>query len=142
MLNGGISSIPFHKRHGYSEEMFNDSEIQSMKVTAAMAKGKYEESLEKIKKKSLSANKNQAAVSAKNEVKKEITQINLDPGCDDQELDDLLNLALVEKKLEKVKIESIPTNLNNSEVPLPKKAIEVKETKEDMLNWLDNILDD
>lgn len=138
MLNGGISSIPFYERHGYSEEMFDDGEIQSMKVAAAMAKGKYEESLEKVKKKNLSVNKNKAD----GNVKKKEVQNNPEPDFDDKELDDLLNLVSVEKKLENVKIESTSNVLGKPKVPVPQKVTEVKDTKEDMLNWLDNILDD
>lgn len=137
MLNGGISLIPFYERHGYSEEMFDDSEIQSMKVTAAMFKGKYEESLEKVKKKNLSGNKNKADVNVKKEI-----PIKIELDLDDKELDELLNLVSVEKKLEKVKIESTSNNISKPEVPVPKVVTEVKDTKEDMLNWLDNILDD
>lgn len=138
MLNGGISSIPFYERHGYSEEMFNDSDIQSMKVTAAMAKGKYDESLKHVKKRKMSVIKNKMAVS----IKKEEIPSNLEPDFDEKELDELLNLLSVEKKLDNIKAESTPTNSSETIVPLLKKVIEVKETKEDMLNWLDNILDD
>lgn len=138
MLNGGISSIPFYERHGYKEDMFNDSEIQSMKVTAAMAKGKYEDSLETIKKKNLSGSKMKTV----NVKKKEEIKIDLESDVDEKELDELLNLVSVEKKLENIKIENIQSNLSKQPDPVPKAANEVRETKEDMLNWLDDILDD
>lgn len=140
LLNVGLQTIPFYKRMDYSSAMFSKEQLQTMENEAEEAEKLYQnvlkEHIENPKAhKTNSANRKSSSAKSQKSVKAK------SPEAPD-ELDELLNIT--NDQMSKVSLKS------GANTPVVKPATPVAaaapvsggETKDDIQQWLDNVLDE
>ncbi|XP_053948025.1 uncharacterized protein LOC128856737 [Anastrepha ludens] len=143
LLNVGLQTIPFYKRMDYAASMFTRAQLKTMEQAAEVAEKSYQNVLHEHEAnpriKINSGSRKSGSGRSQNSAKPTNTALSETNAPD--ELDELLNLTT--DAVTKVDIsEGSGGGAENAAVPAAKESENVAVNKDDIQEWLDNVLEE
>lgn len=139
LLNKGLQTIPFYKRMDYSSSLFSKDQLKAMEQAAEEAEKTYQNVLkEHIENPRIKVN---SASRKSNSAKSQKSTTKAKPPEANDELDELLNMT--SDQMSKVSVKSGSTTpAVNPATPDKSIAPAAADNKDDIQQWLDNVLEE